>query len=438
MKDDFDRSVQPKAADAVSVKVPAIWRGKLDKGIEIIGTHSDEIPAVSIMIALPGGIRAEGKGELGLASLTAAMLEQGTTRLSEAELSDELQKLGASISVSSAQYNNLITISSLADKLPETLALVREVLLQPGLREADFERLKTQMLQGMKQSEQQPEWLAGQAFRELVYGKQNRLGQPSDGVLADVEKLTLADVKRFYEAYYNPTNAKVVVTGDVTAQQVESGLAFLTQWQGPPRPWGISSPGESRPSQASIWWTSRGPQSVIRIGRRAMAFDTTGDFHRQPDELQPGRQLQQPHQPQPAGRQGLHLWCQLGLPGQPRGGYLRDRRQRAHRCDRGCHPPVPQGDGRLPQERADPGGAGLHAQRAVSQQDALSYETLGQKAGFLLQMIMYDLKPDYVQAQNNLIKTVSPETLKASAARWLDPAEMVIVVVGDKQKLENP
>jgi zinc protease len=114
----------------------------------------------------------------------------GDDALSEAELSDELQKLGASISVSSAQYNNLITISSLADKLPETLALVREVLLQPGLREADFERLKTQMLQGMKQSEQQPEWLAGQAFRELVYGKQNRLGQPSDGVLADVEKLT--------------------------------------------------------------------------------------------------------------------------------------------------------------------------------------------------------------------------------------------------------
>jgi zinc protease len=70
-------------------------------------------------------------------------------------------------------------------------------------------------------------------------------------VLADVEKLTLADVKRFYQAYYNPTNAKVVVTGDVTAQQVESGLAFLTQWQGPP-PLGDLKPGESRPSQASL------------------------------------------------------------------------------------------------------------------------------------------------------------------------------------------
>jgi zinc protease len=51
-------------------------------------------------------------------------------------------------------------------------------------------------------------------------------------------------VKRFYEAYYNPTNAKVVVTGDVTAQQVESGLAFLTQWQGPPDPGGSQARGE--------------------------------------------------------------------------------------------------------------------------------------------------------------------------------------------------
>ncbi|MCV5296000.1 insulinase family protein, partial [Escherichia coli] len=92
--------------------------------------------------------------------------------------SDELQKLGSSIDVSSAQYNNLITVSSLADKLPQTLALVREVLERPGMREADFERVKAQLLQGMQQAQQQPEWLAGQAFRELVYGKQNRLGQP--------------------------------------------------------------------------------------------------------------------------------------------------------------------------------------------------------------------------------------------------------------------
>ncbi len=65
-------------------------------------------------------MRAEGKGELGLASLTASMMGQGSVRLTEAQLSDELQKLGSSVSVSSAQYNNLVTISSLTDKLPQT------------------------------------------------------------------------------------------------------------------------------------------------------------------------------------------------------------------------------------------------------------------------------------------------------------------------------
>ena len=439
VKDDFDRSVQPKAADAVSVKVPAIWRGKLGKGIEIIGTHSDEIPAVSIMIALPGGIRAEGKGELGLASLTAAMLEQGTTRLSEAELSDELQKLGASISVSSAQYNNLITISSLADKLPETLALVREVLLQPGLREADFERLKTQMLQGMKQSEQQPEWLAGQAFRELVYGKQNRLGQPSDGALADVEKLTLADVKRFYEAYYNPANAKVVVTGDVTAQQVESGLAFLTQWQGAAPTLGDLKPGGEQ-AKPGIYLVDKpgAPQSVIRIGRRAMAFDTTGDyFIANLMNFNLGGNFN--------SRINLNLREDKGYTYGASSGFQANREAgifatganvRTDATVDAIRQFLKEMDG---YRKSGPTPVELAYMRsAVSQQDALSYETLGQKAGFLLQMIMYDLKPDYVQAQNNLIKTVSPETLKASAARWLDPAEMVIVVVGDKQKLEKP
>ncbi|BBS85670.1 M16 family metallopeptidase [Aeromonas media] len=439
IKDSFDRSVQPRTAEAVSVKVPAIWHGKLDKGIEIIGTRSDEIPAVSIMIALPGGIRAEGKGELGLASLTAAMLGQGTARLSEAELSDELQKLGASISVSTAQYNNLITISSLTDKLPQTLALVREVLLQPGLREADFERLKAQTLQGMKQSEQQPEWLAGQAFRELVYGKQNRLGQPTDGVLTDVERLTLADVKRFYHAYYNSTNAKVVVTGDVTQQQVEQQLGFLTEWQGAAPTLGdLKLKGEQ--ARAGIYLVDKpgAPQSVIRIGRRAMPFDTTGEyFVANLMNFNLGGNFN--------SRINLNLREDKGYTYGASSGFQANREAGIFATGANVRIDATadairqflkemdgyRASGPTPVELA-------YMRSAVSQQDALSYETLGQKAGFLLQMIMYDLKPDYVQAQNQLIKTVSPETLKASAARWLDPADMVIVVVGDKQKLEKP
>ncbi|MGL4933731.1 MAG: M16 family metallopeptidase [Aeromonas sp.] len=439
VKESFDRSVQPKAGEAVSVKVPTIWRGKLDKNIEIIGTASDEIPAVSIMIALPGGIRAEDKGQLGLANLTAAMMGQGTVRLTEAQLSDELQKLGSRIDVASAQYNNLVTISALADKLPQTLALVREVLAQPGMREADFERVKAQQLQGMQQAQQQPEWLAGQAFRELVYGKQNRLGQPADGVPADVAKLTLAEVKQFYQAYYNPSNAKVVVTGDVGQKQIEEQLGFLTEWQGATPTLGdLKLKGQQAKPGIYLVDKPGAPQSVIRIGRRAMAFDTTGEYFT-------------------AGLMNFNL-----------GGNFNSRINLNLREDKGYTYGASSGFSANREVGTFATGANVRAdatvdairqflneldnyrasgptpvelaymRSAVSQQDALSYETLGQKAGFLLQMVMYDLTPDYVQAQSKLIKTVSPESLKASAARWLNPAEMVIVVVGDKQKLEKP
>ena len=310
-------------------------------------------------------MRAEGKGELGLASLTASMMGQGSVRLTEAQLSDELQKLGSSVSVSSAQYNNLVTISSLTDKLPQTLALVREVFERPGMREADFERVKAQMLQGMKQSEQQPEWLAGQAFRELVYGKQNRLGQPGDGVLADVEKLTLADVKRFYQNYYNPTNAKVVVVGDVTQAQVEDQLAFLTQWKGPSPLWAASSRRVSRQSRASIWWTSRGAPVGDPYHRRAMPFDTTGDYFTAGlMNFNLGGNFN--------SRINLNLREDKGYTYGASSGFSANRR-------RVPSPPVPMcgpmrlrmpsasssGDGQLPQERPDSGGARLHAQRRL-------------------------------------------------------------------------
>ncbi|MGL5286204.1 MAG: M16 family metallopeptidase [Aeromonas sp.] len=439
VKDSFDRSVQPKAGPAVKIHVPTIWHGRLDKGIEITGTHSSEIPAVSITIALPGGLRAEGEGQLGLANLTAMMMEQGSRRLSEAQLSDELEKLGSNISFSNGQYSNLISVSSLTDKLPQTLALVRELLFEPGMREEDFARTREQILQIIQQNRQQPSSMAGQAFRELIYGKASRLGLPGDGTLADVQKLTLADVKAFWQHTYNPANAKVVVAGDVDQKSIEQQLGFLTQWQGEAAKFGNLKP-KSKQAKPGIYLLDKpgAPQSVIRIGRRAMPYDATGDYFR-------------------SGLMNFNL-----------GGNFNSRLNLNLREDKGYTYGISSGF----QANRDAGffsvGADVRAnatvdairqimqefkkyrsqgpsanemaylRSAVTQQDALSYETLDQKAGFLLQLVVYGLDPDVVNQQGKIITDVSAKDLKALANEWLDPAKMVIVVVGDRSKLEKP
>jgi zinc protease len=258
-------------------------------------------------------------------------------------------------------------------------------------------------------------------------------------VLKDVEKLTLADVKRFYQDYYNPTNARVVVTGDVTQQQIEEQLGFLTQWKGTTPALGdLKLKGEQAKPGIYLVDKPGAPQSVIRIGRRAMPFDTTGDFFvASLMNFNLGGNFN--------SRINLNLREDKGYTYGASSGFSANREAgvfatganvRTDATVDAIRQFLKEMDG---YRKSGPTPVELAYMRsAVSQQDALSYETLAQKAMFLLQMIMYDLKPDYVLAQGQLIKTVSSEALKASAARWLDPAEMVIVVVGDKQKLEKP
>ena len=73
---------------------------------------------------------------------------------------------------------------------------------------------------------------------------------------------------------------------------------------------------------------------------------------------------------------------------------------------------------------------------AFSRQDALSYETLGQKAGFLLNLALMGETPDAVLRQQAKVAGVSRELLAKESSRWLRPEEMKIVVVGDAKRLE--
>ena len=103
--DTFDRSQMPAAAEPVQIRVPPLWQDTLGDNIQLLGTVNDEIPAVSVILALPGGQRAESPADIGLATLTAAMMNQGSQRLKAGAFSEALERLGASISVSGMGYS---------------------------------------------------------------------------------------------------------------------------------------------------------------------------------------------------------------------------------------------------------------------------------------------------------------------------------------------
>ncbi|MGL5949631.1 MAG: M16 family metallopeptidase [Aeromonas sp.] len=441
--DNFDRAQVPPSQGAIKAPVPAIWRANLplaqtgSEPITLLGHENHEIGAVSLLIALPGGLRAEQAGEEGLAELTATMLEQGTRQLDKAALSDKLREFGASIQFSAAQYSNLITVKALANKLPETLALVEQMWREPRFAASDFARVQTQTQQSLQQARQQPEWQARQAFEQLVYGASSRLGQPEAGTPEQVARFTLADVQRFYQKFYHPSGAKVVLVGDVQQAQARAQLAFLTRWQGEvPR---LGDLPAAAPAAPGIYLIDKpnAPQSVIRFGRRALPFAATGDyFLNQLMNFNLGGNFNSRLNMKLREEKGYTYGISTRFSGNREVGVWQGRADVNSEATAAALGDIIRELRRY--HASGPTATELrYLKSAVSQQDALAYETLSDKAGLLLQMVVYGLEPAFIAEQSRLIDSASRADLAARAKRWLDPRAQIFVVVGDKARLEK-
>lgn len=433
--DNFDRSKVPEVQSAVKGSMPRLYSLHLDNDIEVLGTQSSETPTVVMQIKMPAGERYTARGKEGLASLTAAMVMEGNETLSSEELQAELDKLGSSLSLSAGQYRTTLTISSLTKNFNATLNLVEQALFQPLLSGDDFERVKRQMLEGIVYEHQTPSWLASQATREVLYGN-SLYGRTSSGTKSSVESLTLDDVKAFYTKYYTPIGTQVLVVGDLSRNQVKRDLAFLQQWQGdmPPilRKQTLPNMDEQR-----IYLVDKpgSPQTSIRLVRRGLPFDATGEVY-------------------------LTQLANFNL-----GGNFNSRINQNLREDKGytygasSYIAANREVGALvvtAQVRADSTAAaitellnemnlaasqGFTAQEidfmrlAIGQQDALKYETPGQKAALLSPILTYNLDHDYLAVRNEIVANVSKETLNEVAEKWFNPNDYQIIVVGDAKTI---
>ncbi len=436
VNDDFDRSVMPKVAEAVQAHTPKLYDMYFDNGAELLGTRTNETPTVSILFKFPAGERQVERGKEGLANLTAAMLEQGSSLHSVEELQAQLDKLGSTISVNANGYSSSVVVSSLAKNLPATMDVMKEVLFHPGFKQQDFDRIKKQMIQSVVYEHQTPGWLASQATRQVLFGK-SIFARSSGGTKESVSNLTLNDVKNFYHQYYTPNGAQIVVVGDISKQQVHSQLEFFSQWKGEAPPL-LQPQIVPKMAERKVYLVDKpdAPQSIVRLVRRGLPFDATGELY-----------LTQLANFNLAGnfnsRINQNLREDKGYTYGASSYFTSNREVGAIvfsaqvRADSTVNSII-----ELQKEMAKFSDKGLTDKEmeflrlAVGQQDALSYETPGQKAALLSSILTYSLDRDYLQVRNNIVKTVDKATLNNLAAKWFNPDDYQIIVVGDAKTLK--
>lgn len=261
---DWSKPPAPWPEDRFTPPLPVAFQLPNRVSVQLIENH--RLPLVSVRILnLAAGTR-EDAGQAGLATLTTDVLDQGAGARSATELPEELERLGARLSVGAGGDHATLTLDTLADTLEPSLAIAADVLRRPRFDPADFERVKAERLAELALRPDSPRAIAGLVFERLVFGD-HPYGAPGAGWTDSVGKLTLADVKRFWARRYGPTETVIIVAGDVTRAQLEPMLqrAFGT-WKGEVRR--TPAPAQPKPRPATIAFVDRpgAPQSVVTLG----------------------------------------------------------------------------------------------------------------------------------------------------------------------------
>jgi zinc protease len=435
--DGFDRSAQPPASDDnPSITLPEIWRDELANGIEVLGAVNTEVPLTAIEIQFEGGQRHEPLDQLGVASLTAAMLNEATERSTNEELSNRLQKLGSIMAISSDDRFTSVVMLSLSENLAETLAIASERLFMPAFAAADFERVRDQTLQQIELGKTQAAPLANNVFDLLLYGRDNSFAYPNAGLAETVGNLRLDDVEAFYERTYSPATASVIAVSDLPAADLAAALSFLTEWNGDGVP---AAPLEPLPDLAAgtLYLVDKpdAAQSEIRIGKRGLPYDALGEFYRsQLMNFALGGAFN--------SRINLNLREDKGYTYGARSRLTGDDRLGAFVASAGVRTDATAASivefvNEIERYAAD----GISAEelsftrQAIGQQDALRYETPLQKLGILSDIVTYGLADDFTERQNAILAGIRKPEIDALASANLGIDEMILVVVGDKSAI---
>lgn len=227
----IDRTVAPTTGASPALSVPASWTATLDNGMKVFGIEQNEIPTVNFSLVIDGGHLLDDVNKNGVANLMSDIMMEGTATKTPAELEEEIELLGASINMFTTRESIVIRGNTLVRNFDKTLDLVEEILLEPRWDEAEFARIKTATVNGIKRSDANPNAVAGRVYSRVLYGDDHIFAYPTSGTVESVEALTIDDVKNYYNKYISPSVTKFHVVGKIDQSTTMASLNDLnTKW----------------------------------------------------------------------------------------------------------------------------------------------------------------------------------------------------------------
>ncbi len=214
-----------------------ITRVVLDNGLTILVYENFAAQSVVIQGSLQVGSAYEPADKNGLASLTASALMRGTTTRDFTAIHEALEDVGADIGVGGGWYRTNISGKSLAEDLPTLLDVLADVLRNPTFPEAHVDRLRGEIITGLRIRSQDTRYRASRAFYEALYPEGHPYHASVRGSEESVAALSVADLTAFHQATYGAKGMIIAVVGAINAADaVELVRGRFGDWHNPRQP----------------------------------------------------------------------------------------------------------------------------------------------------------------------------------------------------------
>ncbi len=220
-----DRSKAPLPAPAREIKIGEYQSFTLKNGLQVFVVEDHKLPRLRFSSQLKHDPIFEGE-KAGYVSIAGNLIGTGTTSRTKAQLDEEVDFLGASLNTSA--YS--LYASSLSKHTNKLLELMTDVLYNPSFEQSELDKLKTQTMSGIAAGKDDPGTIANNVRGFLLYGKDHPYGEVATE--KTVESITIEDCKNYYQTYFKPNNAYLVMVGDITLKEAKKIAAKnFSEWE---------------------------------------------------------------------------------------------------------------------------------------------------------------------------------------------------------------
>ncbi len=432
------KAALPPAAPTVKFALPAIEKTKLSNGLNVWIVKQNELPIVSMNMVLNAGGILDSNDKSGVASLTATMLNQGTTTRSATDIANQLQSIGSSVNANAGWDSTNISMQTLTKNLDQTLGIYSDIVTNPSFPDKELDSIRRRALVALTQRRSVPAAVATTVYNKVLYGTQ-AYSRDLTGDEKSLKTVTRGDLESFYKTNYAPNSSTLIVVGDVEQKDLMPKLEkAFANWKG----------GNAMTNAKLAAQTMQGKPGIYIIDKPGAAQSTIAIGQVGIDRENPDYFAVQIMNSILGGGSSGRLFKNLREDkGYTYGAYS------SFTSRRGAGPFRAGGDFQTGSTKESVSElmkeiAGIRGEIPVTQAELdtnkqsvinsfpSGFETVGQISGQLSNLVVYGLPDSYFNDYIQKINAVSISDVNRVANKYLDPSKMAIVIVGDKNVIE--